>query len=162
MTRNLVEHETYAYDEKTRRIQSQIKNDPIRTYEYNRSDELKYAGNKEYIHDEKGFLQRISRLNGMRTNLKYWPNGQLSEVLLPDNTKITYALDAFGRRAMRSVDGHPQIYMLRDGLNKVLACYDGDHNLTHRFEYVGNRPLFLEHDGKRYYLICDHTNLIRR
>ncbi|MBU0944239.1 MAG: PKD domain-containing protein [Proteobacteria bacterium] len=131
------------------------------TYVYDSQDRLLSRGSITYSTDADGFLQSKTEESNV-TTYDYSLRGELLEVVLPDNRKIQYTYDPFGRRIAKSIDDVIVEKYLWAGNTTLLAVFDGSDNLLIRFEYAGSRtPISMTKGGVLYYLIYDSTGSLR-
>jgi YD repeat-containing protein len=97
------------------------------------------------------------------TSYSYDVRGSLRDVTLADGTRISYVIDATGRRIGRKVNGgFTQQWLYQDSL-KPIAELDGAGNVVSRFIYAGkaNVPEYMVRGGVAYRLITDHLGSVR-
>ncbi len=83
--------------------------------------------------------------------------GNLTGVVLPDSTAITYILDGEGRRIGKKVDGTLiQGFLYQDALRPI-AELDGAGNVISQFVYATrlNAPDYLIKNGRTYRILAD-------
>jgi RHS repeat-associated protein len=123
-----------------------------RTISYSNEDHLISDGSTSYQYDLDGFL--IEKTDGSgTTSYDYSSRGELLSVTLPDTTLIEYSYDPLGRRLAKKIDGVIVEKYLWQGLTRLLAVYDGNDSLLHRFDYAdGRMPVSMSSGGATYYL----------
>jgi YD repeat-containing protein len=97
------------------------------------------------------------------TSYSYDVRGSLRDVTLAEGTRISYVIDATGRRIGRKVNGgFTQQWLYQDSL-KPIAELDGAGNVVSRFIYAGkaNVPEYMVRGGVTYRLITDHLGSVR-
>jgi YD repeat-containing protein len=111
----------------TNRLSSTI-NGQTTTYSYNNDDELisKTTSNTQtsYSYNQDGQLTSKGT-----TQYSYDTFGNLKEVILPNNTKITYMYNANNQRTAKLINNQIEEKYLWLNLTTLLAVYDKDNNI---------------------------------
>lgn len=145
----------YTYDANGNRLTAE-EDGSTRTAFYNDQDQLMSVGNTDYSYTRDGRL--TGKTTGSQTtSYEYDLAGNLTEVMLPDGTQITYRLDGLNRRTLRVVDSVPvQGFVF---LNEVtpIAETDGSGNVVSLFVYGSrpNVPDYMVRGGATYRIISD-------
>ncbi len=155
---------------------------PVASYEYDAN------GNRTLVTTPSGMMQgtvdaqdRLLALGG--TSYKYSANGQLLEkvsgndttryeydgslrltaVSLPSGRRVSYLLDADGRRVARAIDGVVERRFVYGSGFKLAAEVDGTGSATSRFVYGtrANVPDYMVKDGTVYGLVTDQAGSVR-
>jgi RHS repeat-associated protein len=128
---------------------------------YSQEDHLLTSGDATYEFDADGFLQRKTEGSAL-TEYTYSSKGELMEVRLPGGTLIEYDYDPLGRRIAKKVEGVVREKYLWLGRTRLLAVFDGEDNLSARFEYGdGRMPVAMVRGGTTYYLSYDQVGSLR-
>ncbi|MCK5098714.1 MAG: RHS repeat-associated core domain-containing protein, partial [Desulfobacteraceae bacterium] len=118
-------------------------------------------GSDTYQYDLDGFLTSKT-IGADTTAYTYSSQGELLNVTLPDSRYIEYVHDPTGRRIAKKIDGVIIEKYLWAGKTTLLAIFDGNDNLTARFEYAdGRMPVSMVKQGIKYYLIYDQVGSLR-
>ncbi|HZQ21875.1 MAG TPA: RHS repeat-associated core domain-containing protein [Terriglobales bacterium] len=124
---------------------------------YDDRDRIKSFGSAQYTFMPNGSLAGVAH-DGRATAFVYDDFGALRYVSLPDGRKITYFVDAGGRRIGRAIDGKLAAgYLYRlDG--SMAAETDAAGKIVSRFGYdeLGHLAQ-LERDGRTYRVITDQV-----
>ena len=128
---------------------------------YSDEDHLLTSGDAVYQYNLDGFLMMKTEGPNI-TSYTYSSRGELLSVILPDSTLVEYLHDPLGRRIAKKVDGAITERYLWQGLNRLLAIYDGAGNLRQRFEYAhGRMPAAMTQGAATYYLAYDQIGSLR-
>ena len=166
----------YAYDSNGNRIQKK-ENGRILTAKYDEQDRLIQYGNNEYTYDANG--QRISKIehdfdcnhrdfksnrdHTRTTTYSYDAFGNLKAVGLPNGTKISYVLDARGRRIGKMVSGKIVQGFVYSNQTQVIAMLDGKGQISQSFDYASksNSPDVATIGTKIYRVVSDQVGTPR-
>jgi len=163
VTKNGTLVEQYQYDLKgTRNYEmNSLRGISGRSFTYSDEDHLFTVGSVSYNYDVDGFL--ASKTDGTNvTQYNYSTRGELLGVALPDTTQIEYLHDPLGRRIAKKINGAIVEKYLWQGLTRLLAVYDGSHNLIMRFQYADARmPFAMTKESVTYYLTYDQVGSLR-
>jgi len=155
--------EEYRYNTQGARIYEMNSRRGItgRSYEYSIEDHLLRAGDTSYQYDADGFLTRKTE-NGQVTLYNYSSRGELLRVDLPDGRVLEYLNDPQGRRIAKKINGQIVEKYLWQGLTRLLAVYDANNVLLHRYEYGDERtPLAVVTGGQKYLMHYDQVGTLR-
>ena len=126
-------------------------------------DRLLTYGDLTFAHNDHG--QRTERRDGDEvTTYDCDELGNLLEVVLPDDTRVTYEVDPRGRRVLEQVDGVTRRgFLYQDGLNPV-AEVDASGAITSVFLYASRPhvPDLIVRDGATYRVVADRLGSVRR
>jgi RHS repeat-associated protein len=157
----------YVYDPAGRLVEVRQDGSVIATYTYdgngNRSgatydaqDRLLQSGAVTYTNNSLG--QRETKTgDGQTTAYRYDGLGNLTQVSLPNGTRVDYVLDGEGRRVAKSINGvRTQAFLYQDGLRPI-AELDANGTLVSRFVYAGSgaAPDYMVKGGATYRIISD-------
>ncbi|MFP2958419.1 RHS repeat-associated core domain-containing protein [Myxococcus sp. 1LA] len=148
---------TYGYDANGNRTQV-VEGGVTRTATYDAQDRLLTSGDTTYTSGPNGDLQQKMRAGASRpTEYLYDATGALTGVVLEDNTRVDYVLDALGRRVGRKVNGTLTKGFLYDGALRVVAELDGNGQVVSRFIYAtrGHAPDAMVKGGVTYRILSD-------
>lgn len=150
-----VETESYGYDNNGNRTHIV----GVLTATYDTQDRLLTHGEFTYTYTDNGeLLTKTNTINSEVTSYVYDALGNLTEVNLPDGTKIEFVIDGLNRRVGKKVNGTlTKGWLYQDQLNPI-AELDGNNNITARFIYGDklNVPSYMEKNGQTYRIISDH------
>jgi len=165
VTANGEETETYQYDVLGNRSQALSPGLGQKAVDAAFGDDSRMTGQGDwsFTYDANGRVTTLTLGDGNQvTETDYSASGELRAVVLPDGTEITYKYDAFGRMAVRSVDGevtHKYIYY--DQVRPA-AVLNSDDSVRSLFVYsTRNVPIYMQQGDKRFYLVCDDIGTVR-
>jgi RHS repeat-associated protein len=147
---------TYTYDANGNRL-SRISPENTLSGLYDDQDRLLSYGENTYTYNANGDLTQKNNTQGM-TRYRYDELGNLIQVVLPDDTVITYLIDGFNRRVGKKVNGTlVKAWLYQDLLNPI-AELDGSGQITALFIYASrtNSPDYMLSDGQIYRFMSDH------
>lgn len=147
--------EQYGYDANGNRSEI-VHGKQKRIGEVDARDRLTRVGDVRYEYDESG--TRIARVvKGRRTTYTTDILGQLREVRLATGKKITYEIDAEGRRVGKRMGGKRVQSFLYWDLLHPLAELDGNGKVTSRFVYASRShvPDYLIKNGNTFRILSD-------
>jgi len=103
---------SYAYDDRGNRTESADANGTSRyTYDGNRLVSVEGgAGTRSYEYDTNGSVSAIRDSVKGTTSFKYTEKNAVSEIELPDGSRITYTYDAFNRRIGKTTPSGTELY----------------------------------------------------
>ncbi len=156
VTKNNQLVERYQYDANGNRtlVTSTERGVSGTTASYNLGDQLQSQGNTSYSYDANGRLNQTTTGTDV-TTYDYDSQGRLKQVQTPAHT-IEYRHNALGNRVAKVKDGEVVERYLWQDKTTLLAIYDGDGNLSQRFEYtLGHAPTSFTDNGETYYLLTD-------
>jgi RHS repeat-associated protein len=115
-----------------------------------------------YSYNQDG--QLTSKINNKEnTEYKYDTFGNLKEVILPNNDKITYIYNANNQRTAKLINNQIEEKYLWLNLTTLLAVYDKDDNLIARFYYLDDRvPYKVKYNNQIYYLSYNHQGTLNQ
>jgi RHS repeat-associated protein len=145
----------YTYDSNGNRL-SISRHGGTTTGSYNAQDQLLQYGTSIYTYTLNGELASETS-GGQTTSYSYDAFGNLTGVVLPDDTAITYMLDGGGRRIGKKIDGTlVQGFLYQDALRPI-AELDSAGNVVSQFVYAtrSNVPDYLAKDGRTYRILAD-------
>ena len=132
-----------------------------RSYEHSIEDHLLRAGDTTYQYDADGFLTNKTE-NGQVTLYNYSSRGELLRVDLPDGRVLEYLNDPQGRRIAKKINGQVVEKYLWQGLTRLLAVYDANNSLLHRYDYADDRtPIAVTTAGQKYAMHYDQVGTLR-
>jgi RHS repeat-associated protein len=161
VTKNNQIIEEYQYDNQGNRISSTI-NQITKTGTYNSDDELISYGDNQYQYNSDG--QLIQKTNNQNiTKYSYDTFGNLKEVILPDQTKITYLYNANNQRTSKLINNQIHEKYLWLNLTTLLAVLDKDDNIKQRFIYADERtPIsYTDNQNNIFYLSYNHIGTLK-
>jgi len=152
--------ESYSYDTNGNRASAKVHDINI-TASYTLDDQLIVYGDNTYRYDEDGYLTEKSTPHGS-TTYTYGTLGELKAVETPD-ANITYVHNANNQRVAKLINGEVVEKYLWADLTTLLATYDKEDNLVHRFEYANFRmPVAMtDANGTKYYLHYDQIGTLK-
>jgi RHS repeat-associated protein len=145
----------FEYDANGNRLLRQA--DGTLDVEYDDQDRLLRFGTITYGYSANGELTLRSEAT-RQTRYTYDVFGNLTKVILPDDSVIEYVIDGENRRIGKRFNGTlVQGLLYRDRLNPV-AEVDGDNNVVSRFVYgtKSNVPDYMQRGGVTYRIISDY------
>ncbi|MDR3177558.1 MAG: hypothetical protein LBT96_01105 [Campylobacteraceae bacterium] len=157
--------EEFTYDSQGNILKHIIENNNIKTVKqgtYDIDDRTQIFDNTNYVYNQDGYL--ISKINAEETtSYAYDTLGNLKEVILPNNTKITYAYNANNQRTAKLINDQVQEKYLWLDLTTLLAVYDKNSNLIQRYYYSNDRvPYKVKYLGQIYYLSYNHQGTLKQ
>ena len=144
----------YRYDLNGNRL-SRTTGVEVTSYSYDEQDRLLTAGDATFSYQPAGeLLQKTD--NGETVTYDYDSVGNLRAVS-SIGQRIEYAVDGWGRRIAKFVDGEPLQAFLYQDLLRPLAEFDGDGNLVSQFVYASriNVPEYILRDARTYRVLTD-------
>jgi RHS repeat-associated protein len=177
-------HYDYTYDTLGRLVEVQTDGNTTESYEYDANgnrqvststlvgddnvvafysldDAINTIGDTTYTYSEDGYLKTKTDLAGT-TTYSYGTRGELHEVHLPDNTKITYKHNALNQRVAKLIDAEVVEKYLWLNLTTLLATLHPDDTIKQRYEYSSGRmPYKFIQDEQSYYLHYNQVGSLR-
>ncbi|MDR1976383.1 MAG: hypothetical protein LBQ18_05270 [Campylobacteraceae bacterium] len=156
--------EEFSYDKQGNILKQTIANNTqktIRQGAYDIDDRTKIFDNTNYIYNTDGYLS--SKTDAQETTTyTYGTLGELREVILPNNDKITYLYNSNNQRTAKLINNQIEEKYLWLNLTTLLAVYDKDDNLISRFYYSNDRvPYKVKHNNQIYYLSYNHQGSLK-
>jgi RHS repeat-associated protein len=156
--------EEFSYDNQGNILKHTIINDKIKTTKtgiYDIDDRTQIFDDTNYVYDSDG--QLILKQNSKEsTSYSYDTFGNLKEVILSNNDKITYLYNANNQRTVKLINNEIVEKYLWLNLTTLLAIYDKDNNLISRFYYADDRvPYKVKHNNQIYYLSYNHQGSLK-
>jgi RHS repeat-associated protein len=157
--------EEFSYDNQGNILKHTITDKNQKTIKqgiYDIDDRTKIFDNTNYVYNTDGYL--ISKIdNEGETTYTYGTLGELREVVLPNNTKVTYIYNANNQRSAKLINNQIVEKYLWLNLTTLLAIYDKDDNLITRFYYLDDRvPYKVKHNNQIYYLSYNHIGSLKQ
>lgn len=157
VTKNGALIRTYNYDANGNRLGVTTSDGKVILANYDNQDRLLQFGSNAYDYGRNG--ETKSKSSGTATTqYVYDVMGSLTQVLLPDGTRLDYLIDAGNRRVGKKVNGQLVQSFLYENQLRPAAELDNDGNVKSRFIYgtSTNVPDYMEQNGKRYRFIKNH------
>jgi len=140
--------ERYTYDDNSNRLQEEVN---ASRGTYNKEDQVESYADAQYRYDDDAYLQTKTTSKGT-TTYTYGIFGELESVVLEDGTLIEYKHNANHQRVAKLIDGEVVKKYLWLNLTTLLATYDKDDTLIHRYSYTYERvPHTLEYNEETYF-----------
>jgi RHS repeat-associated protein len=130
--------------------------------QYDQNDQLNQMGNVNFLYTGRGIL--AARIQGTdTTRYRYDALGNLREVTRADGRRVTYIVDAKGRRIGKQVDGVLVQGFLYQTQVAPVAELDANNAVVSRFVYAtfDNVPDYMVKGGVAYRLVTDHLGSVR-
>lgn len=161
LIRNGAQIASYSYDANGNRVNATDANGTF-TGVYDEQDRLLSYGNVAYSYSANGELQSKTN-SGQTTQYRYDEFSNLTRVILPDATQITYLIDGLNRRVGKVVSGVLQKGWLYEDQLRPIAEVDGNGTVVSRFVYATqmNVPDYMVKAGVTYRLVLDHLGSVR-
>ena len=124
---------------------------------------MTHQGAWEFTYDGNARLASMALADGSQETLfNYSAAGELRDVILPDGTEVSYLYDAYGRMAVRLVDGEATDKYLYYDQMRPAAILNADDSLRAYFVYSTRRvPIYMQEGDDRYYFITDDIGSVR-
>jgi RHS repeat-associated protein len=152
----------YGYDANGNRVSASgvVSTSGTLTGTYDVQDRLLQYGTTVFTYTASGVLQAKSdTATNSTTTYTYDTMGNLTQVVLPDGTRIGYLIDGNNRRISRTVNGIlAQGFLYGSSSPSPVAQLDGSGNLVSRFVYggSGHAPAYMIRGGVTYRIITDN------
>ena len=159
--RNGAQIASYGYDANGNRVTATDLTGTF-TGSYDDQDRLLSYGSNTYSYTPNGELT-TKVAGGQTTTYRYDEFGNLTQVVLPDTTTITYLIDGKDRRIGKRVNGALQKGWLYEDQLRPVAELDGSGAVVSRFVYATrvNVPDYMVKAGVTYRLVLDHLGSVR-
>lgn len=148
----------FLYDANSNRT-SQVISGVTTSATYDGQDKLLTFGSSSFGYNLNG--EMISKNSTSPTSAQSYTfdsYGNLKAVNLPTNLKISYKLDAKGRRFSRSSGSVVTQIYIYDQADRIIATLDSSGAVTARYVYgvKNNIPDYVVKGTKRYQIVSDH------
>lgn len=143
---------SYSYDANGNRLSRNTI-----TGTYDGQDRLLTYGNYNYTYTANGEL-KTQNDNNQTTSYTYDVQGNLTNVTLPNGTKIGYLIDGRNRRIGKNLNGTKVQGFLYQSSLRPAAELDGNNNVVSRFVYATriNVPEYMIKGGVTFRIVTDH------
>ena len=147
---------SYSYDSNSNRVSATTTSGPV-TATYDAQDRVLTYGKAAYTYTANGELAGQT-VGTQTTSYSYDVLGNLTSVVLPDGTAITYVVDAENRRIGTAIDGVLQVGYLYDDDDRIVAQMDAANQIVSQFVYGtdSTSPDSLIQNGVSYRIVHDH------
>jgi RHS repeat-associated protein len=145
----------YVYDTNSNRLSATTSSGTVNGV-YDAQDRLLTYGNASYTYTNNGELA-TKTVGSQTTSYQYDALGNLTGVVLPDGTQITYIIDPESRRVGKKVNGGLVAGFLYDG-DDLVAQLDSNNQVVSRFVYGSGStaPDYLVTGGVTYRIFSDN------
>lgn len=158
VTKNSAIVAVYGYDNNNNRVSGNIGLETT-TGVYDNQDRLTNYNAFQYAYNANGDLQsKTNTLTSEVTSYTYDALGNLTKVILPNTTVITYEVDGINRRVGKSVNGVLQRRYVYLDQYRIGAEVNPDGSILRRYVYASksNIPDYYIQNGENYKIFSDH------
>ena len=152
-----IEH--YRYGKHGERLMAETFNSGIRRFVYGESLRLVRAGEVKYSYNPEGRLT-AKQDRGQITRFEYDSNGQLAQVYLPDETRISYIVDPDGIRIAKQINGKTaESYSWKDRSTLAVVADAKGRRMEFAYDENGN-PVAMRINDETVYFATDQAGTV--